>query len=111
MSRIDAPGLVADAPAGAGATWGFEADTTLVRILAANAREFPKRAAFREKDLGVWQETSWSEARDMLLGCAAGLESLGFGPEDAILVLGDNRPRLYLGMLSAGALGGYAMPV
>jgi len=111
MSPIDAPGLVADAPAGAGTTWNFTTDTTLVRILAANAREFAKRAAFREKDLGVWQETSWSEALDMLLGCAAGLESLGFGPEDAILVLGDNRPRLYLGMLSAGALGGYAMPV
>ena len=28
-----------------------------------------------------------------------------------MLVLGDNRPRLYIGMLAAGALGGYAMPV
>ena len=28
-----------------------------------------------------------------------------------MLVLGDNRPRLYAGMLAAGALGGYAMPV
>ncbi len=27
-----------------------------------------------------------------------------------MLVLGDNRPRLYAGMLAAGALDGYAMP-
>ena len=106
MSHIEAP-----AAAGDGRTWKFENETTLVRLLAANAREFPKRAALREKDLGVWQETSWAQALDMVLRCAAGLESLGFGPEDAMLVLGDNRPRLYLGMLAAGALGGYAMPV
>ena len=106
MSHIEAPAAVGD-----GRTWKFENETTLVRLLAANAREFPKRAALREKDLGVWQETSWAQALDTVLCCAAGLESLGFGPEDAMLVLGDNRPRLYLGMLAAGALGGYAMPV
>jgi long-chain acyl-CoA synthetase len=95
----------------AGRTWAFETDTTLVRLLAANAREFPERTAMREKDLGVWQETSWSQLLDAVLCCAAGLQDLGFGPTDAVLVLGDNRPRLYMGMLAAGALGGYAMPV
>ena len=39
------------------------------------------------------------------------MEHLGFDREDALLVLGDNRPRLYMGMLAAGMLGGYAMPV
>ena len=92
-------------------TWNFEIDSTLVRLLAANAREFPERPALREKDLGVWQETSWAQMLNAVLSCAAGLEDLGFGPQDALLVLGDNRPRLYMGMLSAGALGGYAMPV
>jgi long-chain acyl-CoA synthetase len=111
MSRTDTAALVATAPAAAGAGWNFETDTTLVRIVAANARAFPERTAFREKDLGVWQETSWGAALETMLGCAAGLEGLGFGPEDAMLVLGDNRPRLYLGMVAAGALGGYAMPV
>ncbi len=103
MSRTEA-----DPSAG---PWAFETDTTLVRVLAANARAFPDRAALREKDLGVWQETSWAEALESMLCFAAGLEGLGFRAEDAMLVLGDNRPRLYLGMISAGALGGYAMPV
>src|SRR3954464_11447604 len=87
----------------AGETWDFTTDSTLVRQLAANARVHPQRAAFREKDLGIWQETSWARALEMVLDCAAGLEALGFRPGDAILVLGDNRPRLYLGMLAAGA--------
>ena len=45
-----------------------------------------------------------------VLRCAAGLEALGFKAGEVMLVLGDNRPRLYAGMLAAGALGGYAMP-
>ena len=65
----------------------------------------------REKHLGIWQETSWSQLLDDTLACAAGMEHLGFDREDALLVLGDNRPRLYMGMLAAGMLGGYAMPV
>jgi long-chain acyl-CoA synthetase len=44
------------------------------------------------------------------VAAAAGLEELGFKSGDTMLVLGDNRPRLYTGMLVAGALDGYAMP-
>ena len=67
--------------------------------------------AIREKDRGIWQQTRWSQALNAVLGCAAGLQSLGLGRREALLVLGDNRPHLYMGMLSAGALGCYAMPV
>ena len=45
-----------------------------------------------------------------MLRCAAGLDALGFKAGEVMLVLGDNRPRLYAGMLAAGAFGGYAMP-
>lgn len=99
-----------DANAG-GATWNLNADTTLVRILASNARVFPDRVAMREKSMGIWQEITWSQMLDATLACAAGIESLGFGADEALLVMGDNRPRLYMGMLAAGMLGGYAMPV
>ena len=92
-------------------TWDLSPDTTLIRILAANARDFPGRAALREKDRGIWQEYSWSEVLEKVLACAAGLEGLGFAEGDAMLVMGDNRANLYLGMLAAGALGGYAMPL
>ncbi len=72
--------------------------------------DFPTRVAMREKSKGIWQETTWRQLLDIVLGCAAGLEALGFGAGEVMLVLGDNRPRLYAGMLAAGALGGYAMP-
>jgi long-chain acyl-CoA synthetase len=90
--------------------WNFETDTTLVRVLARNAEAFPDRVAMREKSKGIWQETTWRELLDIVLRCAAGLETLGFKAGEVMLVLGDNRPRLYAGMLAAGALGGYAMP-
>jgi len=96
---------------GVGATWDLGTDTTLIRILARNAELLGDRVAMREKRLGIWQKTTWSQMLNTTLACAAGMESLGFGAEDALLVLGDNRPNLYMGMLAAGMLGGYAMPV
>jgi len=105
MSRIDR--TQGGAPL---AAWQLNADTTLVRVLETNARVFPQRAAMREKRLGIWEVTTWSSLLEQTLACAAGLEALGFEAGDALLVVGDNRPRLYAGMIAAGALGGYAMP-
>ena len=85
-------------------------ETTLVRLVSANASAFGQSAAIREKDRGIWQVISWSQLCHEVLGCAAGLEAIGFGPGDTLLVLGDNRARLYIGMIAAGALSGYAMP-
>ena len=94
-----------------GSTWDFAVDTTLIRVLARNAEVFPDRVAMREKSKGIWQETTWRELLDSVISCAAGLESLGFRPGDVMLVLGDNRPRLYAdALLRSGALKGYAMP-
>lgn len=92
------------------AAWNFETDTTLIRVLARNAEAFPDRVAIREKSKGIWQETTWQQLLEMVLRCAAGLETLGFKAGEVMLVLGDNRPRLYAGMLATGTLGGYAMP-
>ena len=91
--------------------WDFNPDTTLIRILAANAAGIPNHIALREKDRGIWQQTTWAGWLDMVLQCAAGLEQLGFAAGDGLLVLGDNRPHLYTGMLAAAALAGHAMPV
>ncbi len=96
---------------GGAATWDLSIDTTLIRILASNANMFPNRVAMREKDMGIWQEITWSQLLDTTLACAAGIESLGFGADEAMLILGDNRVRLYTGMFAVGMLGGYAMPV
>ena len=97
--------------AASGARWDFRTDRTLVDLLALNATHQPEGVALREKDRGIWQQTTWAQWLDEVLCCAAGLASLGFGPHDGLVVLGDNRPHLYSGMLAAGALRGHAMPV
>ncbi|MBK9359595.1 MAG: AMP-binding protein [Rubrivivax sp.] len=91
--------------------WDFSADTTLPRLLADNARVLGDAVALREKDRGIWQQTSWAQWLELTLCCAAGLEALGFARGDALLVVGDNRPHLYTGLLAAGMLAGFAMPV
>ena len=106
MRREDMAG-----PAAAATQWNLDPETTLTRLLAVNARDHGSRVAMREKALGIWQETTWQELLDEVLSIAAGLEGLGFRKDDSMLVLGDNRVRLYVGMLAAGTLGGYAMPV
>ncbi len=91
--------------------WDFRTDHTLIDLLALNAKHRPDGIAVREKDRGIWQQTRWSEWLDEVLCCAAGLEALGFGPGSGLVVVGDNRPHLYSGMLAASALCGHAMPV
>src|SRR5690606_24318278 len=78
--------------------------------LAANAAAYPNAVAMREKERGIWKEVTWSELLDWVLRCAAGLEAHGFREGDAMLVLGDNRVRLYAGMLAIGMLRGHATP-
>jgi long-chain acyl-CoA synthetase len=91
--------------------WDENPRTTLMRILAANAAAAPGGIAMREKNRGIWQELTWAQAFETVLHCAAGLQAAGLAAGQGVLVLGDNRPRLYLAMLATGALGGYAMPV
>ena len=54
---------------GSTTTWDLGTDTTLIRILARNAELLGHRVAMREKNLGIWQETTWSQMhwRDDLL--------------------------------------------
>jgi long-chain acyl-CoA synthetase len=89
----------------------FTGSDTIVTLLARNAAERPDKPAMREKDLGIWQEWTWRAYLDEVLAVAAGLEALGFGPGDALLVLGDNRPQMYFGMVAASALRGRPTPI
>jgi long-chain acyl-CoA synthetase len=84
---------------------------TLVSRLAANAAEHGSTVAVRERDRGIWREFTWQGVLDEVLAFAAALDDMGFEPGDGLLVIGDNRPRLYFGMLGAAALRGYPAPV
>ena len=91
--------------------WNLDPGTTLPQLLSANAQGWPQTVAMREKDRGIWREITWQDAYERTLRFAAAMQAQGLGRGQALLILGDNRPHLYLAMLAAGWLGAYATPV
>ena len=85
--------------------------TTFPRLLEMHAAMRGDRPAIREKDLGIWQTTSWSQVRNEVEAIAGGLAALGFKRGDNLAVIGDNRPRLYWSMMAAQCLGGVPVPL
>jgi len=84
---------------------------TLVSLLAANAKTHGSGIAMRERDRGIWREFTWEAMLSEVLAFAAALDAMGFRPGDGLLVIGDNRPRLYFGMVGAAALRGLPAPI
>ncbi len=83
---------------------------TIARLLMRNATEHGTDIAMREKDRGIWMEVNWADYAEEIFQCAAGFDALGVKHGDAVLILGDNRVRLYAGMTALALLRAYAMP-
>ena len=84
---------------------------TFPKLLAGLAVERAHQPAYREKEYGIWQTHDWAHvAREVNL-LAAGLVELGFGRGERLIVVGDNRPRLYWAIAAAQSLGGVPVPV
>lgn len=90
---------------------GLKRVDTFPRLLLQHAQTRPERPAFREKDLGIWQTSSWSQVAEEVRLLACGLAALGFKRGMNLAVVGDNRPRLYWAMSAAQCLGGVAVPL
>jgi long-chain acyl-CoA synthetase len=88
-----------------------EARDTFPKLLAELARTRPDQPAYREKEYGIWQSYSWRQVAGQVRLLAAGLWELGFRRGDRLIVVGDNRPRLYWSMCAAQSLGGVPVPV
>ncbi len=78
---------------------------TLPKVLAFNARCFPRQIAFREKDLGIWNEYSWAYYHARVKSFALGMRALGLGKGDVVALIGDNRPDWIIGEVAAHAIG------
>jgi long-chain acyl-CoA synthetase len=76
-----------------------------------HAKARPDAAALREKSYGIWQTLSWSQLAALVRELACGLAEAGLTRDDHVVVVGDNRPRLYAGMLAVQALGGVPIPL
>ena len=84
---------------------------TFPRLMLEHARVRPDHPATREKDLGIWQTSSWREVAEEVRALACGLAAQGFRRGTHLAIIGDNRPRLYWSMLAAQALGGVPVPM
>ena len=85
--------------------------TTFPRLMLDHARQRPDAAALREKEYGIWQTTTWAQLATLVRQLAHGLAAAGLQRGQHLVVVGDNRPRLYASMLAAQALGAVPIPL
>ncbi len=84
---------------------------TFPKLVRRNAEQIPRKVATREKDLGIWQASTWRDYFDEARLIGLGLAALGFARGDKVAIIGDNRPQLYRAVAATQALGGVAVPV
>ena len=85
--------------------------TTFPRLMLEHATQRPAAAALREKVYGIWQTLTWAQLAELVRGIAGGLAAAGLRRGEHVVVVGDNRPRLYASMLAAQALGAVPIPL
>ncbi len=85
--------------------------TTFPRLMLEHAQARPQAAALREKVYGIWQTTTWADLAALVKRLAAGLAHAGLQRGEHIVIVGENRPRLYATMLAAQALGAVPVPL
>jgi long-chain acyl-CoA synthetase len=85
--------------------------TTFPRLMLDHATQRPGAPALREKVYGIWQTLTWAQLAQMVRGIAGGLAAAGLQRGQHLVIVGDNRPRLYASMLAAQALGAVPIPL
>ncbi len=80
-------------------------------LLARNAAHRGDQIGLREKDLGIWQEVTWSEYSSRVAYLCLGIEKLGLKRGDHLAILGDNCPEWIYADLAAQSLGAIAVGV
>jgi long-chain acyl-CoA synthetase len=78
---------------------------TFPKLLARNAGRLAGKAALREKDFGIWRETSWRDYHDRVRDFSLGLIELGLARGGTVAIVGDNRPEWVIAELAAQAAG------
>lgn len=85
--------------------------TTFPRLMLEHAKQRPAAPALREKVYGIWQTLSWAELAELVRALAGGLAAAGLQRGQHVVVVGDNRPRLYASMLATQSLGAVPIPL
>jgi long-chain acyl-CoA synthetase len=86
-------------------------ETTFPRLMLEHAKARPEAPALREKEYGIWQTITWRELADEVAALTCGMAEAGLSRGQHIVIVGDNRPRLYACMLAAQSLGAIPVPL
>ena len=84
---------------------------TFPKLLLQNAERLGERAALREKEFGIWRETSWRRYSERVRDFSLGLVSLGLEPRGKVAIVGDNRPEWVIAELAAQSAGGASVGI
>ncbi len=90
---------------------GDSVQTTFPRLMLEHAAKRPNAAALREKNFGIWQTLTWGALATLVRELACGLAQAGLARGQHIVIVGENRPRLYAAMLAAQSLGAIPVPL
>jgi len=89
-----------------------EKGDTWPKILKYNYEKYgDNHIAMRHKHHGIWQPYTWKDYYLNVRYLALGLVSLGFKPQDKVLIIGDNAPEWYYAELAAQANHGASVGV
>ncbi|MGE5116464.1 MAG: AMP-dependent synthetase/ligase [Betaproteobacteria bacterium] len=86
-------------------------DSTFPQLMLAHAAARPDAPALREKEYGIWQTLTWRQLAALVRALACGLGAAGLQRGQHLVVIGENRPRLYATMLAAQSLGAVPVPL
>jgi len=84
---------------------------TMPQLLARNVAQYGDKAAYREKEFGIWQSWTWREASEEIHRIAAGFVALGLKEGESVAIIGRNRPAMYWSMVAAQMCGGTPVPL
>ena len=80
-------------------------------VFRRNAKNNPSAPAYREKEFGIWQTWTWTDAASEAEALALGLIDLGIKQGDFVAIIGRNRPSLYISMVGIEMAGGVPVPL
>jgi long-chain acyl-CoA synthetase len=85
--------------------------TTLPARLLTLASTAPDRVAYRRKQLGVWEETTYARYAQKVAALGMGLVDLGVQPGDRVAIQSDNRPEWLVADLAVQGIGAVTVGV
>ncbi|MEO0390159.1 MAG: AMP-binding protein [Pseudomonadota bacterium] len=90
---------------------GADGLQSIPALLRRNARQMGSKAAYREKEFGIWQSWTWADTLSEIEALALGLIDLGLQPGNHVAIIGRNRPYLYWSMVAVEMAGGVPVPL